>query len=85
MTIYISKYVHVEVPDYEVEIEIEPEEVLGEMDTDEILDYVISNHDAATILDKIPVDDIIHYIVKDKSRSVLGNLLRKIADYYDYV
>ena len=85
MTIYVTKYIHVEVPDYEVELEIEPEEVLNEIDSDELLDHVIDNCDAATILDKIPVDDIIHYIVKDKSRSVLGNLLRKIADYYDYL
>ena len=76
MTIYVTK---------EVEIELEEDEVLGEMDDYDLVQHVVDNVDAATILDKISVDDIIHYIVKDKSRSVLGNLLRKIADYYDYL
>ena len=76
MTIYITK---------EVDIELEEDEVLGEMSTDELVEHVVDNVDVRNILDKIPVDDIIHYIVKDKSRSVLGNLLRKIADYYDYL
>jgi hypothetical protein len=76
MTIYITK---------EVDIELEEDEVLGEIETYDLVQHVVDNVDAATILDKISVDDIIHYIVKDKSRSVLGNLLRKIADYYDYL
>ena len=77
MSIYLTKYVHVEVPDYEVEIEIEPEEVLGEMDTDELLDHVIDNCDAETILSKLDTMDVIEHLVK---RDSLPRLLRRIAE-----
>ena len=83
MTIYISKYIHVEVPDYEVEIEVEPEEVLGEMDTDEILDYVINNHDAATILSKLDNGDIIEHLCRSHAKRDLAALLKQIAYYLD--
>ena len=81
MTIYINK--EVTIHDYEVEIEIEPEEVLGEMDTDEILDYVISNHDAATILSKLDNGDIIEHLCRSHAKRDLAALLKQIAYYLD--
>ena len=83
MTIYISKYIHVEVPDYEVEVEIEPEEVLNEMDSDEVLDYVVNNCDVATILSKLDNGDIIEYLTKSHNKRDLASLLKQIAYYLD--
>jgi ribosome assembly protein YihI (activator of Der GTPase) len=82
MTIYISKYIHVEVPDYEIEVEIEPEEALNQIDSDELLDHVIDNCDAETILSKVDSNDIVNYITQDKAS--LSRLLRKIADNLDH-
>lgn len=83
MTIYISKYIHVEVPDYEIEVEIEPEEVLNEIDSDELLDHVIDHCDAATILDKIDSDSIVEYLTRSRNKHALAALLRQIATNLD--
>ena len=83
MSIYLTKYVHVEVPDYEVEIEIEAEDVLNEIDGDELLDHVIDNCDAATILDKIDNDSIIEYLTRSRNKHALAALLRQIATNLD--
>ena len=83
MTIYVTKYIHVEVPDYEVELEIEPEEVLNEIDSDELLDHVIDNCDAATILDKIGSDSIVEYLTRSRNKHALAALLRQIATNLD--
>jgi hypothetical protein len=77
MTIYISKYIHVEVPDYEVEIEIEPEEVLSEMDCDDLLEHMVNNCDAEIILSKLDTMSIIEHLIK---RDSLPRLLRRIAE-----
>ena len=50
MSIYLTKYVHVEVPDYEVEIEIEAEDVLSEIDCDDLLEHMVNNCDAEIII-----------------------------------
>jgi len=83
MSIYLTKYIHVEVPDYEVEIEIEAEDVLNEIDSDELLNHVIDNCDAATILDKISDDDVVEYLTRRTNKHALAALLRKIADNLD--
>ena len=83
MTIYLTKYINVEVPDYEVELEIEPEEVLNEIDGDELLDHVIDNCDAATILDKIGSDSIVEYLTRSRNKHALAALLRQIATNLD--
>ena len=83
MSIYLTKYVHVEVPDYEVEIEIEAEDVLNEIDSDELLDHVIDNCDAATILDKIDSDSIVEYLTRSRNKHALAALLRQIATNLD--
>ena len=83
MTIYLTKYINVEVPDYEVELEIEPEEVLNEIDSDELLDHVIDNCDAATILDKIGSDSIVEYLTRSRNKHALAALLRQIATNLD--
>lgn len=77
MTIYISKYIHVEVPDYEIEVEIEPEEVLGEMDCDDLLEHMVNNCDAEIILSKLDTMSIIEHLIK---RDSLPRLLRRIAE-----
>ena len=83
MTIYISKYIHVEVPDYEIEVEIEPEEVLNEIDSDELLNHVIDNCDAATILSKLDNGDIIEHLCRSHAKRDLAALLKQIAYYLD--
>lgn len=79
MTIYISKEINIQ--DYEVEIELEEDEVLGEMNSEAVLDYVIDNYSVSDILNKLGDEDIIKYVVKEKS--ALAALLRKIADRLD--
>ena len=83
MSIYLTKYVHVEVPDYEVEIEIEAEDILNEIDGDELLDHVIDNCDAATILSKLDTGDIIEHLCRSHAKRDLAALLKQIAYYLD--
>lgn len=83
MTIYVTKYIHVEIPDYEVEVEVEAEDILNEIDNDELLEHVIDHCDAATILDKIGNDSIIEYLTRSRNKHALAALLRQIATNLD--
>lgn len=77
MSIYLTKYVHVEVPDYEVEIELDETEVLAEMDSSTVIEYVKDNYSASDILGELDTMDIIEHLIK---RDSLPRLLRRIAE-----
>ena len=81
MTIYINKEITIE--DYEVEIELNESEILEEMDSDAVLDYVIDNYPVENVLDKCDTYDIVNWIVNDKNKTTLVALLRKLADKLD--
>lgn len=82
MTIYVSKYIQVEVPDYEVEIELDESEVLEDIDTDVLLEFVIDRCNASRILNKMDAGDIVAHIANDKK--ALAELLRAVADQIKY-
>ena len=81
MTIYINK--EITIRNYEVDIELEESEILEEMDSDAVLDYVIDNYPVENVLDKCDTYDIINWIVDDKNKTTLVALLRKLADKLD--
>lgn len=79
MTIYISK--EISIHDYEVDIELNEEEVLDEMDVGTIIDYVVERA-TSRILDKMDNGDIVAHIANDKP--ALAALLRAVADQLKY-
>lgn len=82
MSIYISKYIHVEVPDYEIELELDESEVLNDIDMDVLLEHVVGECSTSRILDRLDASDIITHIANDKQ--ALAALLRAVADQIKY-
>jgi hypothetical protein len=76
----ITKDIHVD-QEIEMDIELDSEDVLQEIDTSEILEYLLSNGTAKFILDRMDNDDILAYIAKEPT--ALSDLLRKLADMLD--
>ena len=76
----ITKDIHVD-QEIEMDIELDSEDVLQEIDTTDILEYLLSNATAKFILDRIDNDDILDYIAKEPT--ALSDLLRKLADMLD--
>ena len=79
--------------DQDVEVELDTDEVLGNMHNGDILDYVqnsmdsgdilnhvVENRDVSDILDALSMNDIVEYVV---NRHGNATLLRKIADRLD--
>ena len=81
MAIYINK--EIDIYNYEVEIAFEESEILEEMDSEAVLDYVIDNYPVENVLDKCDTCGIINWIVDDKNKTTLVALLRKLADKLD--
>jgi hypothetical protein len=84
---YFRMDVHV---NQHVEVELDAEEVLGQLDSGDILDYVNSSIDASEVVSKMDVEDVLNalelnevvdYIIN--RRPHLAALLRKIADRLD--
>jgi len=75
MTIYINKEVTIQ--DYEVEIELEETEMLAEMDSSTVIEYIKDNYSASDILGELDTMDIIEHLIK---RDSLPRLLRRIAE-----
>ena len=73
MTIYINK---------EIDIELEEDEVLNEMDTSTVLEYLVNTCSASRILNELDSGDIVGHIANDKQ--ALASLLRAIADQLNY-
>lgn len=73
MTIYITK---------EVDIELEEDEVLGEIDESVLLEAVIDSCSASRILNQLDQGDIVAHIANDKQ--TLAALLRAVADQLNY-
>jgi len=76
----ITKDIHVD-QEIEMDIELDSEDVLQEIDTTDILEYLLSNATAKFILDRMDNDDILDYIAKEPT--ALSDLLRKLADMLD--
>ena len=81
MAIYINK--EIDIYNYEVEIAFEESEILEEMDSEAVLDYVIDNYPVENVFDKCDTCGIINWIVDDKNKTTLVALLRKLADKLD--
>jgi len=78
MTIYINKEVTIQ--DYEVEIELEETEMLAEMDSSTVIEYIKDNYSASDILGELDTMDIIEHLIK---RDSLPRLLRRIAEGFE--
>lgn len=76
-----------------VDVELDTDEVLGNMDNDDILDYVSSNIDVESVLYRLDLNEIRKFVMTGLDRTVLQNdvlqncsiptLLRAIADKLD--
>ena len=80
MAIYINK--EIDIYNYEVEIALEESEVLEDIDTDVLLEFVIDRCNASRILNKMDAGDIVAHIANDKK--ALAELLRAVADQIKY-
>ena len=80
--------------DQDVDVELDTDEVLGNMDQSDILDYVSSNISAEEVLDKLDEwDEVRDYVMSRLDRETmqsevlkncsLSALLRAIADKLD--
>jgi len=81
---YLLKTVHV---DQDVEVELDVQDLLEEMDTQDIvrfvrdqvdMDDILGGLDTTEVLNSLPFDDVIDYVVD--RRANLAALLRVIAD-----
>jgi len=84
---YFRMDVHV---DQDVEVELDTEEVLGQMDSGDVIDYVCSNIDTSEVIGRMDVEDVLNALDRDEvvdyvinRRPHLAGLLRKIADRLD--